>query len=58
MLTNILILCPWPHSSKNREKGKYGRRSHDEIKDELLKLLVDGEIEFKAGLCMKLLRNN
>ena len=54
----MLILCSQRHSSKNREKGKYGRRSNDEIKDELLKLLVDGEIEFKAGLCMKLLRNN
>ena len=49
MLTNILILCPEPYSSKNRGKAKYGRRSNDEIKDELLKLLVNGEIEFKAG---------
>ena len=32
---------------QNREEGKYGKESNDGIKDELLKSLIDGEIELK-----------
>ena len=34
-------------ASKTETKGKNGRKSNDEIKEELLKSMTDSEIEFK-----------
>ena len=36
-------------ASKTEAKGKNGIESNDEIKEELFKSLIDGEIEFKFG---------
>ena len=47
MLTDIPFFCPYLPRSKKREEGKNRRKSNYEIKDELLKSLIDGEIEFK-----------
>ena len=34
-------------ASKTERKGKNGRESNDEIKEELLRSMIDSEIEFK-----------
>ena len=34
-------------ASKTETQGKNGRKSNDEIKEELLKSMIDSEIEFK-----------
>lgn len=49
MLTNLLIFRPRLHSSKNSKLVKNRRKSNNEIKCELLKSLIDSEIEFKFG---------
>ena len=48
MLTNVLIFCRWPSSSKNIEEGKNKKKCIDEINDELLISLTDVEIELKV----------
>ena len=50
MLTKMVFILiylffrSWPRSNKNKEQGKKRRKSNDEIYDELLKSLTDGEI--------------
>ena len=39
-----LFFRSWPCSNKNKEQGKKRRKSNDEINEELLKSLIDGEI--------------
>ena len=46
MLANVLIFCSYLSGIKNREEGKNGRESNNEIKEELFKSLIDGEINF------------
>ena len=46
---NVFIFCSQLCSIKNREEGENGRKSKDEIKEELFKSLIDNEIEFKFG---------
>ena len=46
---NVFIFCSQLRSIKNREEGENGRKSKDEIKEELFKSLIDNEIEFKFG---------
>ena len=43
---NVFIFCSQLCSIKNREEGENGRKSKDEIKEELFKSLIDNEIEF------------
>ena len=47
MLTTIHIFRPELRNSKKKEEGKNGRKNNDGTKDERLKLLIDGEIEFE-----------
>ena len=49
-----LFFCPQLYSIKNKKEGKIGRESQDEIKEELLKSLINDEIEFKFGQRKKL----
>ena len=49
MLANVLIFHLYLRSIKNREERKNGRDSNDEIKGELFKSLIGGQIEFKFG---------
>ena len=50
---NVFIFCSQLRSIKNREEGENGRKSKDEIKEELFKSLIDNEIEFKFGWIVK-----
>ena len=46
MLTNIhIFFCSQLSSSKNREEGANGRKSNDEIKDELLMVKLNLGLE-------------
>ena len=49
ILCNVFIFCSYLRSIKNRNKGKNGRESNDEIKEKILKSLINSEIEFKFG---------
>ena len=49
MPTNILIFSFIAMLQQKQREGINGRKSNDEIKNELLKSLTDGDIEFKFG---------
>ena len=44
---NVFIFRSYLPSIKNKDEGKNGRESSDEITKQLFKSFIDGKIEFK-----------